>query len=121
MLAACLGSIRRLWGGFDGSASGDLLGADLVEAEALVEDVAEAGATFVQRAVVKDVVIDSDAAYHCVEYEQDRKAYTATSRWVVDASGRGTVLGRQLKLKKKDAIFNQSAVHAWFESPSADA
>ena len=37
------------------------------------------------------------------------------ARLVVDASGRATVLGRQLKLKKKDAIFNQSAVHAWFE------
>lgn len=34
---------------------------------------------------------------------------------VVDATGRQTLLGRQLGLKKKDPIFNQYAVHAWFE------
>lgn len=37
------------------------------------------------------------------------------SRVVVDASGRQTLLGRQLKLKRNDPIFNQYAVHAWFE------
>ncbi len=37
------------------------------------------------------------------------------ARLVVDASGRGTLLGRQLKLKKSDPLFNQCAVHAWFE------
>jgi FADH2 O2-dependent halogenase len=37
------------------------------------------------------------------------------SKIVVDASGRNTLLGRQLKLKVKDPIFNQYAVHAWFE------
>lgn len=35
---------------------------------------------------------------------------------VVDASGRNTLLGRQLRLKKKDPLFNQYAVHAWFEN-----
>jgi FADH2 O2-dependent halogenase len=35
---------------------------------------------------------------------------------VVDASGRHTLLGRQLNLKKKDPIFNQYAVHAWYEN-----
>ncbi len=34
---------------------------------------------------------------------------------VVDASGRGTLLGRQLNIKRMDPIFNQYAVHAWFE------
>lgn len=34
---------------------------------------------------------------------------------VVDATGRQTLLGRQLGVKKKDPIFNQYAVHAWFE------
>lgn len=37
-------------------------------------------------------------------------------RMVVDASGRQTVLGRQLNLTKKDPIFDQFAVHAWFEN-----
>jgi FADH2 O2-dependent halogenase len=34
---------------------------------------------------------------------------------VVDASGRQTVLGTQLKLKRKDPVFNQFAIHNWFE------
>jgi 1H-pyrrole-2-carbonyl-[peptidyl-carrier protein] chlorinase len=34
----------------------------------------------------------------------------------VDASGRQTLLGRQLNLKQNDKIFNQYAVHAWFEN-----
>jgi FADH2 O2-dependent halogenase len=38
------------------------------------------------------------------------------SRLVVDASGRQTLLGRQLLLKQNDPIFNQYAVHAWFEN-----
>jgi 1H-pyrrole-2-carbonyl-[peptidyl-carrier protein] chlorinase len=38
------------------------------------------------------------------------------SRVVVDASGRQTLLGRQLNLKQNDKIFNQYAVHGWFEN-----
>jgi len=34
----------------------------------------------------------------------------------VDASGRQTLLGRQLGLKQNDKIFNQYAVHGWFEN-----
>ncbi|WP_433281458.1 NAD(P)/FAD-dependent oxidoreductase [Micromonospora sp. CA-244673] len=34
---------------------------------------------------------------------------------VVDASGRSTLLGRQLKYKVSDPVFNQYAVHTWFE------
>lgn len=36
-------------------------------------------------------------------------------RMVVDASGRGTVLGRQLKRKVMDPVFNQYAIHSWFD------
>jgi flavin-dependent dehydrogenase len=35
---------------------------------------------------------------------------------VVDASGRGTFLGRQLKLKVNDPVFNQYAIHTWFDN-----
>ena len=34
---------------------------------------------------------------------------------VVDASGRSTLLGNQLKLKVNDPIFDQFAVHAWYK------
>jgi flavin-dependent dehydrogenase len=38
-----------------------------------------------------------------------------TARMVVDASGRQTMLGRQLKLKMADPVFDQYAVHTWFD------
>lgn len=37
------------------------------------------------------------------------------TRMVIDASGRSTVLGKQLKFKVPDPIFNQYAVHTWFQ------
>lgn len=36
-------------------------------------------------------------------------------RMVIDASGRQTVLGRQLRVKVPDPVFNQYAIHTWFE------
>lgn len=38
-----------------------------------------------------------------------------TAGMVVDASGRQTMLGRQLKIKVTDPVFDQYAVHTWFE------
>jgi flavin-dependent dehydrogenase len=37
-----------------------------------------------------------------------------TAGMVVDASGRQTLLGRQLKIKVQDPVFKQYAVHSWF-------
>ena len=37
------------------------------------------------------------------------------TRMLVDASGRSTVLGGQLKLKVPDPVFDQYAIHTWFE------
>lgn len=36
-------------------------------------------------------------------------------RMVVDASGRRTLLGNQLKLRIQDSVFDQYAVHTWFD------
>jgi FADH2 O2-dependent halogenase len=36
-------------------------------------------------------------------------------RMVVDASGRNTFLGNQLKLKVADPVFDQYAIHSWFD------
>jgi FADH2 O2-dependent halogenase len=38
-----------------------------------------------------------------------------TARSVIDASGRQTLLGKQLKLKVPDPLFKQYALHSWFE------
>jgi 1H-pyrrole-2-carbonyl-[peptidyl-carrier protein] chlorinase len=44
-----------------------------------------------------------------------RQSVNVRVRMVVDASGRGTLLGRQLRLKVPDQVFNQYAVHTWFD------
>jgi FADH2 O2-dependent halogenase len=36
-------------------------------------------------------------------------------RLVVDATGRNTLLGRQLKLRITDPVFDQFAIHTWFD------
>jgi 1H-pyrrole-2-carbonyl-[peptidyl-carrier protein] chlorinase len=46
---------------------------------------------------------------------------TVTARMVVDASGRQTVLGRQLRVKIPDPVFNQYAIHTWFEGLDREA
>ncbi len=44
-----------------------------------------------------------------------RKQVDFRVRVVVDASGRNTVLGRQMKLRVTDPVFDQFALHTWFE------
>ena len=34
---------------------------------------------------------------------------------VIDSSGRNTFLGTQMKLKIKDPVFDQYAIHTWFD------
>ncbi|WP_194911810.1 NAD(P)/FAD-dependent oxidoreductase [Catenulispora rubra] len=38
-----------------------------------------------------------------------------TAKLVIDASGRQTFLGRQLGTKESDPVFDQYAIHTWFE------
>jgi flavin-dependent dehydrogenase len=38
-----------------------------------------------------------------------------SAKMVVDASGRNTFLGNQLKLKVQDSVFDQYAIHSWFD------
>lgn len=44
-----------------------------------------------------------------------------TARMVVDASGRHTLLGRQLRVKVADPVFDQYALHTWFEGLDREA
>jgi flavin-dependent dehydrogenase len=50
-----------------------------------------------------------------VRFKIGRKEVGLTAKIVVDASGRHTVLGNQLKLKVKDRVFDQYAIHTWFD------
>ncbi|MGH3914860.1 MAG: NAD(P)/FAD-dependent oxidoreductase [Pseudonocardiaceae bacterium] len=49
-----------------------------------------------------------------VVFTMGRREMGINVRMVVDASGRNTLLGRQLKLKVSDPVFNQYAIHTWF-------
>lgn len=50
-----------------------------------------------------------------IDFSSGQGNESARVRLVVDASGRRTFLGNQLKLRQKDKVFNQYASHTWFE------
>ncbi|MCI0399379.1 MAG: tryptophan 7-halogenase [Chloroflexi bacterium] len=88
---------------------------------------AESLGTKVYQGVTVTRVLFDDNDYACgVRIRIADQEIDVPARLVVDASGRQTLLGRQLKVKKNDPIFDQFAVHAWFEnvakgnSPSAN-
>ena len=63
---------------------------------------------------VKEVLFDDEGTANGVRVSMAGQTMDVPAKVVVDASGRNTVLGNQLGLKKRDPIFNQFAVHAWF-------
>ncbi|MFG3285502.1 NAD(P)/FAD-dependent oxidoreductase [Streptomyces sp. NPDC048111] len=81
--------------------------------EILLEHAGQQGAEIRQGARVQRV--DLAGGTKRVTFTEGGAESSVRARMVVDASGRGTLLGRQLKLKEPDPVFNQYAVHAWFE------
>ena len=74
------------------------------------------GSKVYQGVPVNKVVFDENG-YACgVRVQMAGQDLMVPARMVVDASGRHTLLGRQLKVKKNDPIFDQYAVHAWYEN-----
>lgn len=75
------------------------------------------GSKIIEGVTVKEVLFD-DKDYACgvrVEVVPGQTVDIAC-KCVVDASGRSAILGRKKGLMKKDPIFDQCAVHAWFEN-----
>ena len=62
---------------------------------------------------VKEVLFEEGQASG-VRAEFNGKNISLDAKVVVDCTGRDTLLGRQLKLKQNDPIFDQYAVHAWY-------
>jgi 1H-pyrrole-2-carbonyl-[peptidyl-carrier protein] chlorinase len=50
-----------------------------------------------------------------VVFTMGRREVGLRVRMLVDASGRSTFLGRQFRLKVPDPVFNQYAIHTWFD------
>lgn len=50
-----------------------------------------------------------------IRYGWGRKEGTTTVKMLVDGSGRRTLIGNQLKWRITDPVFNQYAIHTWFQ------
>jgi len=80
----------------------------------LLQHANELGAKVVQGVGVKGVDFsDPDAAH--VKYSVGKKEMSTSCKIVVDASGRRTLLGNQMKWRIQDPVFDQYAIHTWFE------
>jgi 1H-pyrrole-2-carbonyl-[peptidyl-carrier protein] chlorinase len=58
---------------------------------------------------------DMSGPHPVVFFTMGRREVPVRVRMVVDASGRSTFLGRQFRLKVPDPVFNQYAIHTWFD------
>src|SRR5947209_6147197 len=57
----------------------------------------------------------SDPGYPLISFTIAGREASTRVRLVVDASGRRTLLGNQLKLRVQDPVFDQYALHTWFD------
>ncbi|MDJ0953332.1 MAG: NAD(P)/FAD-dependent oxidoreductase [Acidimicrobiia bacterium] len=74
------------------------------------------GSKVVQGVEVREVLFDDNNAATGVRVSIDGASTELSSKFVIDCSGRNTILGNQLGLRQKDPVFNQFAVAAWFEN-----
>ena len=81
----------------------------------LLEHAQSLGSRVRQECRVLKVLFEAGRACG-VRVREDGKESELRCRVVVDASGRGTVLGRQLRLKRNDPNFDQFAMATWFEN-----
>ena len=82
---------------------------------ALLKHASEAGAEVYEGIDVRGVDFDGEGKDPVVRFRMGKKELGTRVRVVCDASGRKTLLGNQLKLKVKDPVFDQYAIHTWFE------
>jgi ABC-type nitrate/sulfonate/bicarbonate transport system ATPase subunit/flavin-dependent dehydrogenase len=81
----------------------------------MLRHAARLGSQVRENARVESVEFDAAGAATGVRFRENGHEQSLRCRLVVDASGRSTVIGSQLRLKRPDALFNQFAVHNWFE------
>ena len=81
----------------------------------LLQHAAELGANVCEGVRVTRVDFSEPLVKVFFTIGRSQKELCVTSRMVVDASGRHTVLGSQLGVKTRDEVFDQYAVHTWFD------
>ncbi len=82
----------------------------------LLKHAESLGSKIYQGVQVTEVLFDEDKFASGIRVKLAGQEVEIPARMVVDASGRSTLLGKQLKVKKNDPVFDQFAVHAWFEN-----
>lgn len=82
----------------------------------LLQHAKSLGSKVIQGVGVREVLFDDDDRATGVRILVDDVEVELSAKFIVDASGRNTVLGQQRGLRVKDPIFNQFAVHNWFEN-----
>ena len=80
----------------------------------LLQHAHQLGATVYEGVRVQSVDF-SELGQPQIHFAIGKKDVCTAVRLVVDASGRRTLLGNQLKLRIQDPIFDQYAIHTWFE------
>lgn len=81
----------------------------------LLKHAEQLGSKIYEGVQVKEVLFEDGTACGVRAALAD-KEITLNAKVIIDATGRDTILGRQLKLKKNDPIFDQYAVHAWYDN-----
>jgi flavin-dependent dehydrogenase len=84
--------------------------------EILIRNAARAGARVIEGCRVQDVAFAADRTGATVRARhEDGRAEEFTPRFVVDASGRDTFLGRKFDFKRRNPKHNSSALYAHFQ------
>jgi FADH2 O2-dependent halogenase len=81
----------------------------------LLQHAAKLGATVYEGVSVTHVDLPEDGSLPRIHFRGETGPSAITVKIVVDASGRRTLLGNQLKLKVMDPVFDQYAIHTWFD------
>jgi FADH2 O2-dependent halogenase len=81
----------------------------------LLQHAHELGASVYEGVSVRSVDF-ADPAFATVNYSIGPREVGTRVRIVVDASGRRTLLAHQLKWRVPDTVFDQYAIHTWFEN-----
>jgi len=79
----------------------------------LLRHARELGSEVVQGARVREILFENQRAVGA-RVDVLGKTLEIPASFVIDASGRTAILGKQLELLVKDPVFDQYAMHAWF-------
>ncbi len=90
--------------------------------EILIRNAARAGAEVIEGCRVRDVAFSGGQGGATVQAEhEDGRAQQWHARFVVDASGRDTLLGKQFDIKRRNPKHNSSALYGHFTGATRHA